>query len=130
MRLTPQVIDTAKIIGVAEYRLKCEAGASVVLMPRSAVKKWCFDSFPDICMPIIQRKIEKKGQVYAKTGEQRKPSFVYVDDKIVTECMKRLYKIPLPEIGKGYAHGLKTHSFQALAVASCFIHVQPPSILF
>jgi hypothetical protein len=90
----------------------------VELIPRSAVKRWCFEQFPEICTPIIDAKIRKKGQVSVKTGEFRVGSFVYVDDKTVIECMKSLYKIPLPKSGKGYDYGLKTHSWQALAVAS------------
>ena len=118
LRLTVQVIDTCKWIGECLYRLKNEANANVVLVARNEVKKWCFDTFPDVCLPIIEKKIEKKGYVTAKTGEPRKPSFVFVDDNVVTKCMQDLYKIPPPKAGKGYMYGLIKHSWQALAVAS------------
>lgn len=121
LRLTPQVISTAQFIGECLYRLKIEAGATVELVARSKVKKWCFDTFPFICNPIIEKKIEKKDQ-RGKDGELKKPHFFYIDDKCVTECMKYLYKISLPLPGKGYDYGLQTHSWQALAVASCFLH--------
>ena len=124
VRLTMQVIDTAKWIGEAVYRLKCEAGANVVLVTRSQVKKWCFDTFPQVCLPIIEGKIDKKGYIL-ESGEKRKPSFVFVDDKVVTECMKDLYKIPLPKSGKGYLYGLIKHSWQALAVSSFYINTKP-----
>ena len=121
LRLTPQVISAAKFIGECLYRLKIEAGANVVLIQRSKVKKWCFDTFPFVCNPIIEKKIEKKNQ-RDKDGNFKKPHFFYIDDKSVTECMKYLYKISLPLPGKGYDYGLQTHSWQALAVASCFLH--------
>lgn len=121
LRLTPQVISTAKFIGECLYRLKNDAGCNVVLIPRSAVKKWCYDTFPSICLPIIEKKIEKKGYKNAD-GEFRKGNFFYIDDKIVIECMKHLYKIPLPKAGKGYDYNLKTHSWQALACASTYLH--------
>jgi hypothetical protein len=120
LRLTPQVIWTCKFIGELTYRLKAEAGANVEMMVRNEVKKWCFDTFPDICIPIIEKKILKKGYGNKETGEPRKPSFVFVDDKIVTDCMKVMYKIQKPKSGFGYIHGLKDHSWQALAIASCW----------
>lgn len=125
VRLTMQVIDTSKWIGECLYRLKNEANANVVLITRSEVKKWCFDTFPEVCIPEINKTIQKKGFVVAATGEQRKASFVFVNDKIVTECMKVLYKIPLPKSGKGYMYGLIKHSWQALAVASVWANRTP-----
>ena len=125
VRLTMQVIDTAKFIGEVVYRLKCEAGANVVLVTRSQVKKWCFDTFPQVCLPIIEKKIDKKGYITESTGDKRKPSFVFVDDIVVTQCMKELYKIPLPKSGKGYMYGLIKHSWQALAVSSFYINTTP-----
>lgn len=118
LRLTPQVIETCKFIGELNFRLKTWSGAIVEYVTRNHVKKWCFDTFPEVCLPLIQRKIEKKGFKNKDTGEWRKPSFVFVDDKVVTECMKVLHKIPVPKSGKGYQYGLKEHSWQALAVAA------------
>lgn len=121
LRLTPQVISTAQFIGEFLYRLRIEAGANVEVVARSKVKKWCFDTFPFVCNRLIEKKIEKKDQ-RDKDGEFKKPHFFYIDDKCVTECMKHLYKISLPAPGKGYDYGLQTHSWQALGVASCFLH--------
>jgi hypothetical protein len=120
LRLTPSVIDTAKLIGELVYRLKIEISVYVELIPRSEVKKWVFDAVPEVCLPIINKKIEKKGQV-SKNGEFRKPSFVYVDDNIVAKAVRYKRKIPLPKAGNGYEHGLQKHSWQALAVADCFL---------
>lgn len=120
LRLTPQVIETCKWIGEAVFRLKSGSNAIVELIVRSEVKKWCFDTFPDVCLPLIEKKILKKGYINRETGAPRKPSFIFVDDKIVTECMKVNYKIPMPKSGFGYQFGLKEHSWQALAIAAVF----------
>lgn len=131
IRLTPQVIDTCKFIGKAVERLQT-AGMNVQLISRWEVKKWVFDTFPEVCMELIDKKAEKKmwDACDLKTKEEirvdnfgrkkRKPSFISIDDKLVTESMKYLYKIPLPVNGKGYEYGLKDDSWQALAVALCY----------
>jgi len=85
------------------------------------VKKWCYNTFESVCVPMIQKKVEKRGYKN-ENGEFRKGNFFFIDDKIVTECMKFLYNIPLPPSGKGYVFGLKTHSWQALAVASTYLY--------
>lgn len=115
MRLTMDVIKTCKVIGEMIYRLKVAAGLNVELVSRNEVKKWVFDNFGEAVMPHISQKIAKK------FGD-KKPTFVFVDDKTVTIAMKHLFQIELPAPGKGYAHGLKEHSWQALAVAAylCF----------
>jgi len=134
MRLSPQIIDTCKFIGEALYRLRIECGANVVLVVRSEVKKWVFDQFPNAWEARIQKKMMKKVFLAClmATGEEihvyengekykpRKPSFVWVDDKIVTEAMKILYEIPMPPPGSGYKYGLKDDAWQALAVASLY----------
>lgn len=120
LRLTQQVIDTCKFIGELNFSLKTWSGAIVEYVIRSQVKKWCFDKFPSVCAPIIEKKILKKGYVRKDSGEPRSPSFVFVDDKIVTECMKFMYSINKPKSGKGYQFGLKGHSWQALAIASYY----------
>ncbi len=122
LRLTPQVIDTCKFIGEAVFRLKSWSGATVRLITRNEVKKWVFDTFPEVCIPGIEKKILKKGFVNRETGQPRKPSFIFVDDKLVMESMKVLYKIPMPVRGYGYQHGLKDHSWQALATATTYLH--------
>jgi hypothetical protein len=132
LRLTPQVIDTCKFIGECVYRLRNECGANVVLSSRYEVKKWIFDSFPHISNKMVDRKIDRKlfeacninsreiVRVDNNSKQARKSSFIYVDDKVVTEAMKDLYKIPTPEPGSGYKFGLKDHSWQALGLASFY----------
>jgi hypothetical protein len=115
LRLTPQVISTAKFIGEAAYRLKSSVCCDLVFTPRSAIKKWCFDEF-ELAKQLCRYKIEKA--VQKGKYEHRQASFVYVDDKIVTECMKQYWGIKKPAAGRGYDFGLKDHSWQALAVAT------------
>ena len=111
MRLTPEIIKTCKVIGEMVYRLQVMAGCDVTLISRGEIKKWVFDSFGEAIMPSISAKVAKK-------FPDRKPTFVFVDDRIVTIAMRSLFQIELPPPGKGYAHGLKDHSWQALAVAA------------
>jgi hypothetical protein len=132
VQLMPQVIETCKLIGVIEDRLKNWAGINVELIPRGEVQRWAFESFNVTCMRLINKKIDKKMFLCCdvKTKEllwldangkpRRKGSFIYIDDKIMTEVMKEMYGIPMPKPGDGYKFGLKNHSWQALAVASLY----------
>ncbi len=90
------------------------------MRPRFEVKKWVFDSFQSIVMPLIEAKMAKKGAV-KDDGTPRVPHFMWVDDAIVVKAMKNLWKIPAPKRGYGYKYGLKDHSWQALAAASVSI---------
>jgi hypothetical protein len=54
------VIDTAKWIGMAVERLKNSITTPVVLIPRSAIKKWVYEAFPDVVIPLCDKKIDKK----------------------------------------------------------------------
>jgi hypothetical protein len=107
------------------------------MVTRFEVKKWIFDSFPDVAGPLVKRKIAKKCyeacdiesrgivMVNDNGGPMRKGSFVYVDDKVVMESMKYLYKIPTPVPGSGYQFGLKDHSWQALGMVSYWLNKNP-----
>ncbi len=134
MRLTPQVIDTCKMIGEMVYRMRKEFKFRVEMVGRYEVKKWVFDSFPEVVTPMIAKKIDKGMFLSCRVSDRviefldgngkqrRKQSFVYVDDRVVVEAMKVLYSIEMPPPGSGYKYGLKNHSWQALAAASLFIH--------
>lgn len=126
--LTPQVIETCKWIGEAVYRLKNDAGCNIEMVSRFQVKKWCFDAFPGVCLPLIDAKIAKgvlKGKYINKsTGQNRPASYHFVDDKIVTACMTNLWKIEKGKQGRKTPFGLKSHSFQALSVASFLLHTK------
>lgn len=129
LQLTPQVIDTCKFIGELNCRLKTIAGLHVEYFTRFDVRKWVYDTFPAVVNPLIDKKIEAKMydacdiqtmqeiRVNSRGGKKRKSSFIYIDDKMVQEAMKDLYRIKAPKPGFGYEYGLKSHSFQALALA-------------
>jgi len=128
LKLTQQVIDTCKFIGELNCRLRIMAGFDVRYICRSEVRKWVYDTFPLVCEPLIDVKIEAKMysacivatkeevRVNGRGGNKRKSSFIYIDDKMVVASMKHLYKIAPRLPGKGYEYGLKTHAFQALAL--------------
>jgi hypothetical protein len=132
MRLSPQVIDTVKFIGVLTYRFSTnDSIKELKLVPRNSVKKWIFDTCPDICLPRINAKMltvdkrmvknGKKG-LRKTDGEMRLPSFHYVDDRVVIAALKKLYDIPTPKPGKPNIYGLRDHSWQALATAALIQH--------
>ena len=112
-RLTPEVIDTAKFIGELSYRLKM-AHIEYRLIPRSAIKEWVFKAYPDVAVPLINKKIEKKGKKN-KDGSWPKPSFVYVDNTIVVAAMRKQFNLP-PTAGKRNRLGITSHAWQALAL--------------
>ena len=130
LQLSMQVIDTCKFIGELQYRLRNEVSADFTLESRASVKEWIFNRFPDICKPRIADKIERLHRQRIKTGkrglqnqdgEMRKPSFVYVDDRIVIAAMKAHWGIPTPKVGKTTKYGLNSHSWQALALGSYYL---------
>lgn len=130
MRLTPQIIATCKVIGELGFRFStCPLASEVVFKPRNSVKKWVFDTAPDVVLPRIEKKMMalharklKLGLrgLIKKDGEMRTPSFHYVDDRTVIAALKSIYGIPTPKPGKSNIHGLVDHSWQALAVASLY----------
>lgn len=130
-KLTMQIIDTCKYIGELRYRLN---GANIASewFPRSVIKKWVFDSFPVVCTPRIEAKMlyqdgrnikqGKKG-LRTKEGELRKPSFHYVDDRIVIAAMKERWDIETPKPGKTNKYKISAHGWQALAVGTYYISI-------
>ena len=134
LKLTPAVIDTCKLIGELTYRFKkCRQVSSVELVARNSVKKWVFDTVPEVCLPRIAKKIDAKHTknlskglkgLTKLDGEMRKPSFNWVDDRIVKEAMKIIHDIPEPLPGKSNIYGIKkdSHCWSALAVCSFFYH--------
>lgn len=125
LRLTPEVISTTKFIGEAYYRLKTALSCDCELVSRFEVKKWVFDTFPEVVVPLIEEKTRKanmKGKMMSKDGTPRKPSFISVDDKIVIKAMKSYWEIPEAKRGYGYQYGLKDHSWQALGLATMLLN--------
>lgn len=124
--LSQQAIDTCKFIGELTWRLS-NAGIMYVMKNRSEIRKWVYDLYPSEVLPMITYRIEQRN-AKNNDGKHRKPSFVYVNDGIVLKIMKLLWKIETPKPGKGYVHGLRTHTWSALALASCFIHLKESSL--
>ena len=134
LKLTPAVIGTCKLIGELTYRFKkCRQVSSIELVARNSVKKWVFDTVPEVCLPRIAKKIDAKHTknlskglkgLTKLDGEMRKPSFNWVDDRIVKEAMKIIHDIPEPLPGKSNIYGIKkdSHCWSALAVCSFFFH--------
>jgi len=127
--LGQQVIDTCKFIGELCFRLEM-AKISYVLITRSDVKLWVFSNFNAMAVERIDKKIgylhkwkENKGKKGYRNnnGDMRSASFIFVDDRIVEQAMRIHWDIQKPKPGKKNLHGLSKHSWQALAVATCYM---------
>lgn len=130
LRMNQHVIETCKLIGELTYRFRNEKSVVAVnLVPRFRVKQWIFDSFPDVVLPRIEKKMlgldrrnvaKGKRGLRRSDGELRAPSFVFVDDRIVIAGLKKLHNIANPKPGKPNILGLKStdHAWQSLAVNS------------
>lgn len=121
-RLTMQVIETCKVIGELTYRLRNARGVKIELVPRSDVKKWVFDAFAAISNEKISRKMARKGKIN-KDGSPRKPSFNYVDDRVVVAAMQEHWKMEKSKKGQPNKWGFRAHMhcWQALGMVSSFI---------
>jgi hypothetical protein len=124
-RLTPQVIQTAKFIGMAVYRIQSGFSGELAMVPRSAVKKWVFETYHGTIYPLCQIKADKGAEKRAaENGDNavtyKSASFIYVDDRMVQLAMINHYGIKKPKAGSGYEFGLKDHAWQALAVATAW----------
>jgi hypothetical protein len=118
-RLKPEVIGACKFIGELAYRLK-EAAIRFEYLYRTQVKKFAFDAFPEVAIPRIEAKIKARKKL-TKAGEPFKPSFVWVDDRIVIACMKEYWQIETPKPGHSNRLGVSKHAWQALALATLYI---------
>lgn len=118
--LTQATIDTCKFIGRVCFFM--EAGrVKHELITRHQVKRWVYDQFPTVVLERICKKIAYKDK-RNNDGKLRKPSYVYVDDRIVIAAMKDLWKIETPKPGKRNSLGITGHAWQALGVASVFLY--------
>lgn len=119
IRLMQPTIDTCKFIGVLCNTLE-KNDICYELITRNEVKLWAFNTYPYIVLERINKKIEYKNK-RNNDGKLRRPSFVYVDDRIIIAVMKEHWNIGTPKPGKRNGHGLSRHSWQALGVASCYL---------
>jgi hypothetical protein len=127
MRITDGVIQTIKFIGQLEWRLR-DVGIAYDLIPRWQVKQWVFLQYKPIVEPLIERKIELAAKRKIKEGKKPRnasPSFVYVDDRMVSAAMREFWKIE--KVKKvGQEAFIKDHAWSALAVASLHIVSNKP----
>ena len=124
-RLRQDLIDTCKWLGELEYRLK-SLNIAYRLISRSTVKKWIFDTYPEISIPRIEKEIICRNH-RRKDGEYCKPSAKYVNDRVVETAMRHAWQIEKPKPGKSNRYGLTDHSYQALALACCFLDMKAPT---
>lgn len=141
MRITDGIIQTIKFLGWIEGKLS-ELGRAFELIPRHQVKQWVFVQFKTIAVPEIEKKIIRAGKRAEKKWQEAYdaaikkelpepppfkprnsvPTFVYVDDRIVANAMRKWWNIKKPSRpGQRAAYGLKDHSFQALGLVSFFM---------
>jgi len=116
-KLSPQTIETCKWMGELRYRLKT-ARISHGFVPRASVKKWVFDTYPEIVIPMVNKKIAKKDR-RTKSGDLWAPSMIYVDDAIVTAAMRYEWHIPA-KVFKANRFKISKHAWQALAMATLY----------
>lgn len=121
-RFNMDTINTCKVIGRLEYVLK-QLRVPFKAITRNEVKAFVFNKYPSVSIPEIEKKIKRKGKVN-KDGKALKPSFQYVDDRIVKQAMKMHWGIETPKPGKSDPRGIKTHVWQALGAVTCYFNLQ------
>lgn len=132
LRVTKELLTTCKFMGELDYRLRKELTLPVEYLTRGKIKKWIFEAFPGLCVNRVSKKIaylddygakNDKKRYRTKTGDLKKASFHWVDDRIVIAAMKELWNIPTPKPGKKNIYGFSSHAWSALAVGSCYVGI-------
>jgi hypothetical protein len=113
-RLSQDLITTAKFIGRLELILQ-QQGFDPLLVERVKIKKMVYDKYPSAQQEVVD-KIRQRKKINSK-GEFRKPSFIYVCDRVVANAMRFFWDLPQGQ-GKRNKLGLASHSWQALALCS------------
>jgi len=124
-RLSGDLIETCKWIGKLQYWLESR-NIAYRLIFRSTVKKWVYDTYPDISIPRVEKEIICRDH-RRKDGAYCKPSAKYVNDRIVEAAMRYAWDIKKPKPGQSNQYGLREHSYQALALGCCFLDMKTPS---
>lgn len=114
VRLSQDLINTAKFIGKLVYVLEM-AGFTPVLVERVKIKKMVYDKYPSAIAEV--EKMIRQREKMTVSGEYRKPSMIYVCDRVVANAMRYFWELPKGQ-GKRNKLGLATHSWQALALCS------------
>jgi hypothetical protein len=128
VRSTNTIIDTIKFIGELQYRLTVEVGAHYTLIPRWQIRKWVYDEYQDLIMPSLLKKVENAQKKLTKPRKLA-VTFAYVDDYAVIRAMKHEWKIPNDNRYYKNKYGLSEHSWQALALITCYISATGPFAL-
>ena len=118
VRLSQDLINTAKFIGKLEYSL-AQKGTNFTLVERVQIKKMVYDKYPS-AESEVRKMIVQRGKINPKTMEFRKPSMIYVCDRVVANAMRYFWEMPSGQ-GKRNKFGLSSHSWQALALCSYFV---------
>lgn len=121
VRLSQDLINTAKFIGKMEYVLD-SINAKYTLVERVQIKKMVYDKYPSAEMEV-KDKIMQRGKINPKTLEYRKPSMIYVCDRVVANAMRYFWDLPKGQ-GKRNKLGLASHSWQGLALCSYYLFNQ------
>lgn len=124
VRLSQDLINTAKFIGKLEYILT-QVGLPPVMVERVKIKKMVYDKYPP-AENEVKDKIRQRGKMTA-TGDFRKPSMIYVCDRVVANAMRYFWELPQGQ-GKRNKLGLATHSWQALALCSYIMFLENESL--
>lgn len=124
-RLSGDLVQTCKWLGKLEYWLKSR-NIAYTLIFRSTVKKWVYDSYPEISIPRVEQAIIARDH-RRKDGAYCKPSAKYVNDSIVEAAMRHAWAIEKPKPGKSNRYGITEHSYQALALACCYLDMKAPT---
>lgn len=114
VRLSQDLITTAKFIGKLEYIIS-QMGIKYRLVERVKIKKMVYDKYPD-SESEVQKMIVQRERLN-KTGEYRKPSMIYVCDRVVANAMRYFWELPKGQ-GKRNKFGLASHSWSALALCT------------
>ena len=118
-RFNMDTINTCKMLGRLEYVLKQRLVAYKAIT-RNEVKSWVFNNYKEHLVDVISKRITATGRK-RKDGTDLKPSFHYVNDRLVYKAMCLHWGIERPKPGKSNKYGIRTHSWSALAVATVYL---------
>lgn len=122
-RFNMATINTCKVIGRLEYVLNLQRIRHKSIT-RNEVKNYVFTTHSEMCISEITKKIERKKKT-KKDGSSLKPSFQYVDDRIVHKAMRSQWEITSKR-GLVNNMGIKDHAWQALgAITACILSEEP-----
>lgn len=122
-RFSMQTINTCKMIGRLEYVLK-QRNVIFEGVPRSAVKEFVFNTYFGDIVTLIEQRIAILAKKAAKKNEKvknRKPSFHYVNDRMVQLAMRKQWKQKKPKPGHKNQLGIRSHGWQALGVLTYYL---------